>query len=950
MKLNRIGLNDFGIYQNEDVREIGEGVTIIAGPQRAGKTTFMKALRHLPYGITRGDDVPPASNQYDLFAEAEQGEKEFDIRLNGQAKPEASSNNYSVNLTDITGQIDKLQYNQLFTISLDQLKKLPEGIDDEKQLSEVLLGAAFGQIAEIPQIKDDFEDKANDIGLSKGNPAATTTDLNDPYKKIHDGLDKKKEALKQVNKYRSKKEQLEKISSQIKEVNQKVSNLEDNISRLGVIEEEFDQVRKLQEIESKWSDEQIENSKSFPVDDISEVERLKDDLKQLSGTTEAKQKFERMADVEEKPEYRESLLNNRKDIESLRQEISGWNNQLKNIKEKRSSLDAKEDEIKTTIENLSGDYEGKLSEVRNVDTDLVTKKEVSKAVEELDSAISDKKSHEQELEGINSQLDKIKEELEDLDENAIEVDKVNILKQISVISGVPLAILAGFSYAGYLIPGIIASAIVLGGLIYFKSDNFIPETSDSEGIGDLKGEKKRLEAEKEREENQKESAESREEKARDEVEKLVDEADVKGVEDPEAFETVYKEIVSLKEETEELEKEKSELSKSEKELDKNLQDAAASITGLGSITLGENLKENLDKIEHQIGELENKLEAAQDVQDEIDDKEQRKRRIQEIVNKTDLLPKLDKEDADKEFIDQALQFIELGEELDQASKDHKAAEDIRNRINSRFNRKRTVDLFEQFKEEDWSWISVLKEQTDQFTDEEDIQNEIENLETEKEKIEQARPEEKKRGDLRSALDSLSSDGEIMEAQEEIEEGSKGLQRLSEEYAVNRFAEKMADKLNQKFIEDIAGSLIEEAGEIFSQVTEEYGDLDHNNKIEDLQFEALKEGSSQEIGELSRATKEQLFMSLRIARIKQLDAKLPIVIDDSMTNFDPEHTGRMLEIIQQVAEENQVFILTCHPELIDIAEDKIEASNYYSLDEGHFKKHDSANKLNEKLEV
>lgn len=950
MKLNQIGLNDFGIYQNEDIRDLEEGINIIAGPQRAGKTTFMKAIRHLPYGITKGDDTPPANNKYDLFAQAEQGGEEVTVRLNGYAKPDISLNSDGeLNLKDITGQIDKTQYKQLFTISLDQLKKLPEGIDNKKQFSEVLLGAAFGKIAEIPEIKEDFRKQAKDIGATQGNPRVA--EFKESYQKIKKWKDERNEALNQVDEYRTTNNKLEKVKEDISQAEDKISDLEDEKSRLGFLQENFDEIIRVQELEDKWSQEEIKNSESFPIDEVSEMENLKTNLSDLSGTTEAKEEFRRKINTENEDQYRNKLLKNKKEIKSLKEEISGWQNQLKTIKEKRDEISSKDSEVKNNIEEIGPSYEGELSEIKEIETDTVTKEEVSKAVEYLQNAISDREEHNKELEGIKSRLQNVDEQLEEKGDTEIEVDKFEVIKQLTLISGVPLASLAVLSIEGHPLPGVIVSALILGVLIFYKSEDLIPEVSVNEELSELKGQRNTLESQIEQEKDHLKSAKEQVEEAEDRVEDLIDELDLKDVEEPEALEVVYNEIIDISEDINQLEKDKSSLEQSEKDLDQKLQSAAARISQIKDLTLGEKLEDNLDEIERDLKDLEDELEAGEEVQDELDEKEQVKKQINDLLHRTELLPTADlKKDSDEDVLELADQFIRHGNRLENASKDTSEVEDIRQRLESKFNRRRNIELFEEFKSEDEDWIQVLKEQANKFAGEDELENKIDKLEKQKKTAEDERPEERKVAKLNSRLDELSSDEDIMEANEKIEEGQKELQRLGEEYAVNRFAEKMADRLNQKFIEDIAGSLIEEAGEIFSRVTEDYKDLDHNSKIEDLEFEALQENNTQKIEELSRATKEQLFMSLRIARIKQLDAKLPIIIDDSMTNFDPKHSARMLEIIETIAEDNQVILLTCHPELIDIAENNTEVSQYIGLEDGHFEKYDSPDEVKEILEA
>lgn len=77
-------------------------------------------------------------------------------------------------------------------------------------------------------------------------------------------------------------------------------------------------------------------------------------------------------------------------------------------------------------------------------------------------------------------------------------------------------------------------------------------------------------------------------------------------------------------------------------------------------------------------------------------------------------------------------------------------------------------------------------------------------------------------------------------------------------------------------------------------------------------------------ELSRGTKEQLYLSLRLGyasnysknRITQLPngrANLPIIIDDAFVNFDPSRSQNAINCLAEFSKTNQVIFFTCHEE-------------------------------------
>ncbi|KZZ84667.1 AAA family ATPase [Bacillus sp. SJS] len=73
-----------------------------------------------------------------------------------------------------------------------------------------------------------------------------------------------------------------------------------------------------------------------------------------------------------------------------------------------------------------------------------------------------------------------------------------------------------------------------------------------------------------------------------------------------------------------------------------------------------------------------------------------------------------------------------------------------------------------------------------------------------------------------------------------------------------------------------------------------------------------DGQRFKAGELSQATSEQLYLSLRLALISSLNESLnmPVLIDDGFVHFDAKRTEKMLGILQDISAEQQVLMFTC----------------------------------------
>jgi uncharacterized protein YhaN len=71
--------------------------------------------------------------------------------------------------------------------------------------------------------------------------------------------------------------------------------------------------------------------------------------------------------------------------------------------------------------------------------------------------------------------------------------------------------------------------------------------------------------------------------------------------------------------------------------------------------------------------------------------------------------------------------------------------------------------------------------------------------------------------------------------------------------------------------------------------------------------------------LSGGTLDQIYLSFRLAVIEHLDQNaetLPLVMDEVLINWDVGRFERGQEIIADVAENHQVFLLTCHNWITD----------------------------------
>jgi len=86
--------------------------------------------------------------------------------------------------------------------------------------------------------------------------------------------------------------------------------------------------------------------------------------------------------------------------------------------------------------------------------------------------------------------------------------------------------------------------------------------------------------------------------------------------------------------------------------------------------------------------------------------------------------------------------------------------------------------------------------------------------------------------------------------------------------------------------------------------------------------------------LSRGTAEQLYLSMRLALVREYANHvdpLPVVFDDIFVNFDPDRSRTSLKAVRELCASHQVLMFTCHPHLVKQVEEIIPEAKIFSLE-------------------
>jgi len=185
--------------------------------------------------------------------------------------------------------------------------------------------------------------------------------------------------------------------------------------------------------------------------------------------------------------------------------------------------------------------------------------------------------------------------------------------------------------------------------------------------------------------------------------------------------------------------------------------------------------------------------------------------------------------------------------------------------------------------------------------------------------------------IRQEIQNLEETRASLKHQVEVlEEGgtfTEWLHRYYEEkYEFNEISRKWASLslsryLLQKSMETFKGeklpALLTKAESYFSAITEHNYRHIYLHAEKDEMIVERKDGQIFSPEELSQATQEQLYISIRFALAECTTDTLPvpILIDDGFVHFDEKRLQAMMGLLKEVAKKRQILFFTCHEKLL-----------------------------------
>lgn len=150
------------------------------------------------------------------------------------------------------------------------------------------------------------------------------------------------------------------------------------------------------------------------------------------------------------------------------------------------------------------------------------------------------------------------------------------------------------------------------------------------------------------------------------------------------------------------------------------------------------------------------------------------------------------------------------------------------------------------------------------------------------------------------------------------------------YLRTALAEQLLRRAIEAFRERNESSVLAQASDIFRRLTlEQYVRLGVEQDTSHTYLEAVRaDGSKRRVSQLSDGTRDQLYLSLRLAFVAhhtQGAEPLPLIMDDILVHFDDARTAATLEVLHELSANTQILYFTHHQSVVEAATRLSDAS-------------------------
>jgi len=873
MIIKEIHIDGFGIFNDFSLTSLDKGINILLGNNEVGKSTLLAFIRYTLFGYP---DPRSKSNQYPALKGGQHGGRIKAIlgsNMESTFERYAGSKGGQIRLLyhgqetrnpgqwyQLLGNASAELYKNVYAFSLEELVDLGSLSESGVEDKIFSVGMGMGNIS-IGEVESNIRTKIDELYTPKGKIQKTPQILQE--------IESKKSRFKRIQ---ENLPQYESLTRDIKQLEKEVKELDFQIKELRNEESQLHNLLRCYTyfITITSSDQELEalpQLQDYPEGGMKQLEKLEkneqdlnDRIRELKNGSQDEPGIEELTEAIGKISYNAELVENEDRVEYLRKNLEKYKQAISDKEEDEQKIRGYEDSINQGIASISGKW---------------TERDIT--------GFTDLTVHTNRIEGFKKEFEHITEDKRNLDAqikaSQLKESPLNA-KGIALIFSIVFFIgsVPAFYYGLHVLGGslvLIALLLLFGRKFFVKEGSYIHlETS----MDDLKNKERGIQEEYRR--------------------YLEQQLNLPGSLPADATLEVFKQVGQLKNQIRERDRLKEKMKQQRDPFIRKFEEAASAMKDLSEKTRRqENTEIMVNQIiyefDHAREQLQNKNRLEKDLarkQTALKNAESELKQVQSgIGNLLESVQAADRQDFRKKYEENE----KVKDTIRQKNEAVRAIENIS-------GRGKAAEVIEYLKNNEKEHIESRNRELPGEIDSTDQEWKDKNNEL---------------GEKRSEIKRIEGESELAAVLTELETEKQKLQDVYQEWITGKIALNILHEVKSRYEQEKQPKVIRNSSRYFKKIT-----MDNYEKVRvslDEKEVAVYDstGGSKKINQLSRGTKEQLLISLRLGFIEEYEKQsepLPLIVDEVMVNFDPYRARQITGIFREFAENRQILMFTCHP--------------------------------------
>ena len=413
MRLHSLYVDGFGHFHDYTVGPLDSNMTVLYGPNEAGKSTLLAFIRTVLFGFpTRGRDdyYPPIAGgkhggRITLFDDdgTSYTVERFAGPHGGRYLLRAESGDLNVDpmaLQRLTGHATPDLFRNVFAFSLDEIQN--EGLMSDSEGAGRLYSAGMGASG-LPDFIRNLANRKNELFRPRGSAQEIAKLLRDLS--IVDG--RLRTIQDQAQDYRNLMERQDVILRELRTVDDETSILNIRLAEIGRLQEGWNDWVALEELEARLRE--IAEFDGFPDSPIERLQDLENRLRQArEDKDEAQLEMRRISEAADFSVPDESLLDDVEHVEAIRRARNSFDSSVRDLPERRDELRGMEEALTDRTGELGDGWDE--ASLNELDTSLAVRRQVEEWRDRLNKSIGEARAADVRLKQNCEQLEELRAE------------------------------------------------------------------------------------------------------------------------------------------------------------------------------------------------------------------------------------------------------------------------------------------------------------------------------------------------------------------------------------------------------------------------------------------------------------------------------------------------------------------------------------------------------------